>query len=217
MTNNNEELIELFREFLAANGDRLDSATSKRDIDLYSLFSELTALKNEVRIESRQFKTALDDFKSVFTTLDEANKTLTDKLEREQEGKAHIRERAIEPLLAGLIDIHDRLAAGLAVLVKPRPQTLFSVFCKQERVTLDAVRQGQEMILAKVEDTLAASGVRPMEVEGRAFDPRTMRAVAAARDPRRAEGEVIEEIRKGFTRGDIVVRLAEVKINKGEE
>lgn len=216
MINNNEELVERFRVFLAADSDRA-ATTTERDIDLYSLFSELTALKNEVRIESRQFKNSLDDFKSVFTTLDEANQNLTEKLEQDQREQEKIKEQAVQPLLDDLIDIHDRLAAGLAVLAKPRPTTMFSRFCKQERATLDAMGQGQKMILDKVESILAANGVVPMEVEGHKFDPRTMRAMGTAWDPQRAEGEVIEEIRKGFLRGDIAMRLAEVKINKGDK
>ena len=42
--------------------------TSQRT-DWYSLFAELVALKNEILLESRQIKAALDEFRAVFEAL----------------------------------------------------------------------------------------------------------------------------------------------------
>ena len=49
--------------------DSEDESPGSREIDLYSLFTELAGLRNEIRLESRQLKRALDDFGGVFSTL----------------------------------------------------------------------------------------------------------------------------------------------------
>ena len=63
-----EELVEQFRAYL----DKDFSSEAADEIDQMSLFRELAGLRNEVRIESRQFKGALDDFRQAFTSLDDS-------------------------------------------------------------------------------------------------------------------------------------------------
>jgi len=70
-TETKEQLLDRFRAYLdkLPEATPVESAETDRRTDLYSLFAELAALKNEVRLESRQVKTALDEFRAVFETL----------------------------------------------------------------------------------------------------------------------------------------------------
>ena len=87
--------------------------TAGAEADLFSVFVELAALRNEVRTESRLVKEALDQFRGVFDTLQSSHATLEQELKRAQ-AEAHERGRALlRPLLLDLLDLRDRLAAGL--------------------------------------------------------------------------------------------------------
>ncbi|MDH3349356.1 MAG: nucleotide exchange factor GrpE, partial [Desulfobulbaceae bacterium] len=186
----------------------------ERHMDLFSLHGELTALKNEVRIESRQVKGALDDFRSVFTTLESANKAMTDKLAGEREEKEAIEALTRRPLIMGLLDIHDRIDAGLHALAEPPSFSFFSFFCRRQNATLKGFQEGQTMVLARILDLLASYGITPIDVAGEQFDPITRRAVSTVRDRDKPTNEIIEEIRKGFMQDATVLRLAEVRVNK---
>lgn len=214
MNDHQEELVAQFRQYLATMSDDGNIGEhDERHMDLFSLHSELTALKNEVRIESRQFKGALDDFRSVFSTLENANKSLTDKLAAEREEKASIESRTKRPLLMGLLDIHDRIDAGLRALADT-PQPFPAFLCRRQTAALKAFEEGQQMVATRITDLLASCGVQPIKAVGERFEPTTMRAVSTLSDSTKESDVVVEEIRKGFTLGGGVLRPAEVRVNK---
>ncbi|OQY48555.1 MAG: hypothetical protein B6247_24935 [Candidatus Parabeggiatoa sp. nov. 2] len=59
-----EKLITQFSAYL----DSYQVNEETQQTDLFSLFTELAALRNEVKLESRQVKNALDLFKETFDT-----------------------------------------------------------------------------------------------------------------------------------------------------
>lgn len=77
-----------------------------------------------------------------------------------------------------------------------------------------AYRKGVEQIHAKLHDLLRKSGVKPIEAVGADFDPNVHQAVIHEASPGRREGEVIEELRKGYMIGDRLLRPAMVKVAK---
>ena len=221
MVMNHDELLQEFRLFLEGTPET-DSPAATPPVDLFSLFSELTALKNEVRIESRQLKNALDEFRAGFTALDSANQRLAAQLQEAQAQQERLAALTLKPIILGLLDLHDRLAAGVQALASrpPAPPSLLaSLFGRQPPAalldtTLEAVREGQTMTLRKLEDLLLACGVRPFSALGMVFDPQTMRAVSTGWQPELDAGVVSEVIRTGFRLADTVLRLADVKVNK---
>jgi molecular chaperone GrpE len=76
----------------------------------------------------------------------------------------------------------------------------------------DSYRKGVELIYKQLQDLLARRGVKPIEAVGREFDPRFHQAITYESSPGRAEGEVIEEVRRGYTLGDRLLRPAMVKV-----
>src|SRR3954449_12985030 len=78
-----------------------------------------------------------------------------------------------------------------------------------------AYRKGVELIHAKLQDLLRRRGVKPIEAIGKDFDPNVHQAVSHESSPQHREGEVIGEMRRGYTIGDRLLRPAMVKVAKG--
>jgi molecular chaperone GrpE len=77
-----------------------------------------------------------------------------------------------------------------------------------------AYRKGVELIHAKLNDLLKKHGVRPMDAVGADFDPNLHQAVMQEESPGRRDGEVIEEMQKGYMIGDRLLRPAMMKVAK---
>jgi molecular chaperone GrpE len=75
-------------------------------------------------------------------------------------------------------------------------------------------RKGVELIHAKLNDLLTRNGVRHLDVLGADFDPNVHQAVIHEVSPEHREGEVIGELRRGYMRGDRLLRPAMVKVAK---
>ena len=78
----------------------------------------------------------------------------------------------------------------------------------------DTYRKGVELIYKQLQDLLVRRGVTPIEAVGQTFDPQFHQAITYESSPGRAEGEVIEEVRRGYMLGDRLLRPAMVKVAK---
>jgi molecular chaperone GrpE len=78
----------------------------------------------------------------------------------------------------------------------------------------EAYRRGIELIHTKLDDLLKKLNVRPIEALGADFDPKIHQAVIQESSPGHRDGEVIGELRKGYMRGDRLLRPAMVKVAK---
>ncbi len=72
---------------------------------------------------------------------------------------------------------------------------------------------GMLLIYRKLRQLLENAGVRPIETEGQAFDPRFYEAVAHVEGE---EGKVISEVQRGYKLHDRVLRPAMVVVGKGK-
>jgi molecular chaperone GrpE len=75
-------------------------------------------------------------------------------------------------------------------------------------------KKGVELMNTKLHDLLRKQGVRPIKAIGEDFDPNLHQAVTHEDSPGHREGEVIEELRRGYTIGDRLLRPAMVKVAK---
>lgn len=76
----------------------------------------------------------------------------------------------------------------------------------------EAYRKGVEMIMAQLKDILSRMGVTEIEALGQKFDPSLHNAVMHEEDETKGEGEIVQELQKGFRMGDKVIRFAMVKV-----
>jgi molecular chaperone GrpE len=75
-------------------------------------------------------------------------------------------------------------------------------------------KKGVEIIHRQLADLLTRRGVTAIETVGADFDPHLHQAVAYEPAPGAREGEVIEELRRGYKLGDRLLRPAMVKVAK---
>jgi molecular chaperone GrpE len=165
--------------------------------DRQALWAAVTALTQEVKLQGRTFK------------------QLSDTLSRDTE------KRSRQEVLDTLLDLRERLLRGLeSVRGRPRLQPVFwdRIFRRrweQVRQALDvveALEQGYRLGLESLNDLLAKFEIRPIECEGRPFDPRLMSAVDAEETARAADGTVLAVYRNGYEWNGDVYRPAQVRV-----
>ena len=207
-----DQLVASFRAYLERDETASADAGPDDDTppDLFSLLAELAALGTEVKLESRQVKSALDDFRSLFDVLRDTGTRLEAERERRAELERQANQAAQRDLLLELLELRDRLQAGHDQARRFRPGWLTG------RATdfIIAMARGMDMNLKRLDETLARRGVRPLPALGQAFDPQTMHAVEQAHDPARRDGVVVGELRKGFLLDERLLRAAEVVVNR---
>ena len=118
------------------------------------------------------------------------------RVERE---RRELVEYAAADVLTDLITIIDDLERALQVSAEG---------------SADAYRQGVELIHKQMLDLLKKRGVRVMETVGTDFDPNFHQAVIHEVSADHREGEVIQELRRGYMLGDRLLRPAMVKVAK---
>ena len=207
-----ESLIEEFRAYLDA-AEELDTETGAPQVDLHSLLAEMAALKNEIRLESRQFKAMLEEMRQFGEVLREQNERLNRDLERTREQAALGKRQAERGLLLGLLDLRDRLAAGVDAGAAHRPGMLARLAPAETRFA-ESLVQGQALTLRRVDEFLAGHQVRPLEAIGHALDPHRMRAVGVEAAPDKPDGQVLREVLRGYYQHGELLRAAEVIVNK---
>ena len=78
----------------------------------------------------------------------------------------------------------------------------------------EALRKGVELIHKQMLDFLRKRGVTPIDALGADFDPNFHQAVIHETSSSHREGEVIEELQRGYMLGDKLLRPAMVKVAK---
>jgi molecular chaperone GrpE len=81
----------------------------------------------------------------------------------------------------------------------------------------DALYDGIMITLRQLMDILAKEGLKPIETENAAFDPNFHEAVMREENNDLPEGTIIQELRKGYTLGDKVIRPSMVKVSHKSE
>jgi molecular chaperone GrpE len=208
-----EQLLQSFQVYLEQIDEPQIDEAGADAVDLYSLFTELAALKAEVRLESRQLKDALDQFRELFTGLEKHKQQLQSELEHCQQNSQHEQALAERDLLLGIIELRDRIDAGLSSTQQYQP-TLLARASRRNTQLLESLHEGQKITLRRLDGLLSRYQVLPIETLGISVNPHTMRVHSVTEHPEYADGQVTEEITKGFRRGEDILRTAEVIVNK---
>ena len=79
---------------------------------------------------------------------------------------------------------------------------------------LPAFLKGVEMILAHLYEMLKEHGVKPVDAQGKLFDPNFHEALMQVENNELPEHTVVEELQKGYLLNDRVIRTAKVKVSK---
>jgi molecular chaperone GrpE len=143
-----------------------------------------------------------------FEALQKEKQELYDRLLRKQAEFDNFRKRterekiesydfAVANFILGLLPALDGLERGLSVT---------------EGETVESYKKGIELILKQLRDQLASAGVQPIRVTGKMFDPNFHQAVIREESAVLPENEIIEEMQRGYTFKDRLLRPSMVKV-----
>jgi len=118
------------------------------------------------------------------------------RIDRERREQA---DQAVVHLLLDVLDVTDDFERALAA---------------EPGQGGEAYRQGVELIHGRLMDVLRKRGVTPIDALGAEFDPNLHQAVLYEPHPDYREGQVTEELRRGYMIGDKLLRPAMVKVAK---
>lgn len=176
---------------------RAEERADQIDIRPTKLLADLEALREELSrasAQSDEYLTALQRERAEF--LNYKRRT------------AEERERDLGLAAEGLIRKVLALADDFDRAIEARP----------ESIAMDPWFEGVAAIDRKLRALLESEGVSPIDVEpGTPFDPREHDAIATVPGTGRAEGEVVEQVRRGYRLRDRVLRPALVAVAAAPE
>ena len=115
----------------------------------------------------------------------------------ERERREHA-DRTVEALLLDLVAVADDFERALDA--------------DAGGGSVEAYRQGVELTHRRLLDLLSRRGVTPIEATGADFDPNLHQAVTTEPAGNRRDGEVTEQLRRGYMIGERLLRPAMVKV-----
>ncbi len=217
-----QQIINQFQQYME-QPSRPPLSTDGR-IDLFSFYSELIALKNEIKIESRLVRQGVDTFQDTAALVRQNNQKIDFLIEKETARKQDSHGDKPQPLLQGIIAIYDRVQASLGSIKrsgeKEKTSLLKLIFTGRNNnnnnndQTIAAIYEGQKMLLIRILELLKGCEVHRIDTIGRRFNPESMRAVATDSISGLEDGMVTAEIRSGFIHENTVFRLADVRVNR---
>jgi molecular chaperone GrpE len=78
-----------------------------------------------------------------------------------------------------------------------------------------AVKEGVQLVFAKLRSTLEQKGLKPMNSVGEEFNPDLHEAITEIPAPApELQGKVIDQVQKGYYLGDKIIRFAKVVVGK---
>lgn len=183
--------------------------------DLYSLWSAITALTQEVKIQSRTFRQLND---TLAARLDAAPGVAYSDKDPDKSPE--------KPLLDLLLDLRDRLDRGLqsardaaAQLLAPPRRSLLSGWLGAGRTelrhmqdTVNALDRGYTLTLQRLDQAFEDFHLYPIRSKGRMFDPHRMTAVELQETDAVPEGTVVGVYSDGYEWNGQMYRAAQVKV-----
>lgn len=212
------------------------------DVDLSALVAELTALRHEVKLQTRSAHLDRQQAGESLSNLARAVERI-EKLGREDDARlAAAVERNEAPWVELLVDLHDALSRSvtgaeeelqrIAALARtrrpPRAPGIALLPARWRRppdppVTgavdeilrcVEGLVQGLRLGAARIERALGQLGVEPVESMGRLVDPEWMEVVRLACNETLPPDLVVAEVRRGYRRDGSVYRWAQVVANR---
>jgi molecular chaperone GrpE (heat shock protein) len=211
------ELRQQFESWLESV-EEMPEIDERTDVpDLYALYEELTALRNETRKGNRKMVEVFSQFGEGVDRFQDEIKRLREQLSRSESARGDHQALPRSYFLA-LVELIDRMQRLETALERP-PQPGRLAFLNSDgrwRKAWSNWRQGFSILVTHFEKLVEQAGVQRMNTIGKTFDPVTMLAVAAVAPIGRPLNVVVEEVAPGYHWRDEVLRPADVKITKSE-
>ena len=177
--------------------------------DLFTLLSEFTALRQEIRIQNREQDKTLSTLTGFIEAFQETSNLFKDRTRALSELEENIRKSSEKRTVLPFLEVRDALVRGLGASTAIAASKSF--FRPAPR-GIEGVVEGYEMALRRMDRALTSVNVMPVETVGKRFDPKTMKAVDKRSASGLENGMIVEELLTGFVRGQEVLRTAEVVV-----
>jgi molecular chaperone GrpE (heat shock protein) len=193
--------------------------------DLYTMLSEFSALRQEIRIQTREQSKTLETLTSFISAYDETKDIFKDRSQALAELEDRIRQASEKRAVLPFLDVRDTLSRGyhssraLADACKEMAKAKSGFFRSAPKGTeeiaqgIEGIVEGYEMAIRRFDRALELADIRIVKTVGHPFDAKTMKAVGKRSEPDTEEGIVVEEHLSGFVRGEEVIRTAEVIVS----
>ncbi len=109
---------------------------------------------------------------------------------------------ANESLLEKLLPVLDNFDMALAAINNPQGNSA------------DSIKTGVQMILGQLKGVTADSGLEEIDAAGQPFNPNFHEAVSQQESATVPEGQVVQQLRKGYKLRDRLLRPASVVVSK---
>jgi molecular chaperone GrpE len=174
-------------------------------------YLEAQAKLTEVRKEFSIFKHRLKDVEKELELTDREAREYLDYLGRLKREFKSYKERtlreteklkgsAAEEVIKELLPILDDFELAIDSAKKSKNFSRFA--------------EGVKMILNRMREVLKKQGVKPIKAKGEEFNPHLHEAVGMIDSQKYPDNLIVEEMRRGYTLNDKVLRPAVVKVNK---
>lgn len=77
-----------------------------------------------------------------------------------------------------------------------------------------AIKEGTQLVFAKLHRILSSKGLKPMEAKGKEFDADLHEAITEIEAGEELKGKVVDEVIKGYYLNDKIIRHAKVVVGK---
>lgn len=195
-----------------------DDAEETEDVpDIYTFYEALAALRHEVRQGNRKTAEAFSQFGDTLGSFDSELKRWSAEAARaDKSSHANDSKDTGKSLRLPLVEMADRIHR-LRDSFQKVPAEKAGWFGQRIVAAWQGAWQEREQAVQLLSEQaaalLSATGLTPIPVQGRPFDPTLMTAVARNEDS--TDGGalvVVEEITRGYLYQNNIVRLAEVRV-----
>ena len=166
--------------------------------------------KSEIPLEKMTKGQLLNRVKEVQETADKnfdlyvrSQAEIDNLKKRFQKDKADLCKFSNESLIKKLLSVGDNLEKAIAH--------------SENDNSLDALREGVELTLKGLMDTLEREGLESVKALDEPFDPNFHEAVSELQDNSAKPGTVIQELQKGYILNHRLIRPAMVVVSKNDE
>lgn len=168
-----------------------DSADTEQTEEVEALRKELEALQEERDELNDRLLRKTAEFENFRRRMDRQKKR------RHEAGKVTVIERMLE-----VVDDFERSLEAARDLEDS----------EDVESAYESLKGGVEMVFRKFQDQLQSLNVEPIEAEGKPFDEQYHEAMMRQPTDEAEPGTVLQEIRKGYTMGDRVIRHSRVVV-----
>ena len=188
------------------------------DKQIVNLEEQIKEMKEKMKLQEKEFDDTQKELKIKINELANIEKDLEDKNEEISEYMSHIQRLqadfenfkkqtekqkqeiikfANENLIMNILDSYEDLERAL-----------------EQSKTEKELRNGVELIYSKLKSTLEKEGLEEIVAEGEKFDPFKHEALMAEASEEHENGEIIDELMKGYTLKDKVIKYSKVRVCK---